>query len=860
MRRFVAYLLASVTIFLGVGVTFKPVATSINPDLSYRKGQAITFRISHEDEETEEVSEEELLDYAQIAEDRLKAFDVTDYKIEVRKAMTKDDTHDTFTITCTANNTDEYDYISKIICANPKISFATAKGEAQVIEEDFSWHENDATIEYDGNASVLVLKIPDKAKTKVDALIEEAKKEEGEEPEPETNEGEETKPSIVMWLNYEEGDDYEKREEDINIKNKIFNECRSDSFYHGSETTAIQIRYEPAGASKFEIQAAYRKALCACNILNAEETEFKCVKLGSEIVDPSIEELIYYGSHAELAMSATLISLMVSYAVTALILAIFCRITSIAILASATLSTFLTFGLFVFFKPLFNVGALVGLLIVMGTGLFSGLAHNHYLHEEVYKGRSLKKANYEASKKTTLLTVDSSVILALLGIFIYFIGGSTVASLGAVLIFGAALNVLVNTFVLKGLMWLVTNNTKTQDQLKMFGINKKHVPNLAKEEKPTYFGPYTRYNFAKKSKLTGVIAGAILLAGSVGMITFKAVNGNMFNAGDYFVTKNEFCISSTTSVNESDPIGSLDTFKADVLNKITINGTDKRLGYIDDISHYEYQYHDSSKEDDHVIHYNIVTITSDINATYSYSYKDTSKEPKIGELFEVFETAIQDNYGTVFDNFTQREVQAFDLPSNAGFILLANVMAVTISALYLWIRYRASRAVTTLIIGASSALITIGAMSLLRITATPVMAVAASLVTMFSLLYSLYILHKDKDLIRDERIRDYDTRKSTLIKAHQMATEPAINLTAVFICTMVICFGFGPHQFIAIFLSAFIGGLVSVAMNLFLFTSVTQYFEKQISQIKLPEIKLRKKKVVVKDNELSEAIFIGIND
>ncbi|MCQ2752886.1 MAG: hypothetical protein MJ206_01335 [Bacilli bacterium] len=854
MRRFVAYLLASVTIFLGVGVTFKPVATSINPDLSYRKGQAITFRISHEEDEEHTVTEEELLDYAQIAEDRLKAFDVTDYKIEVRKntEFSEDDTTGTFTITCTANNSDEYDYISKIICANPKISFDTVNGTLPVDEDGFSWHENEATIEYDGNASVLVLKIPDKAKTKVDELIEKAKEEEGDDPDPETNEGEDPGPSIVMWLNRVEGDDYDKRDDDINIKNKIFNECRSDSFYHTGKTDEIQIRYEAAGSSKFEIQAAYRKALCACNVLNAKETEFKCVKLGSEIVEPTIEELINYGSHAELAMSATLISLMVSYAVTAIILAIFCRITSIAILASATLSTFLTFSLFVFFKPLFNVGALVGLLIVMGAGLFSGLAHNHYLHEEVYKGRSLKKANYEASKKTTLLTVDSSVVLALLGIFIYFIGGSTVASLGAILIFGSVLNVLVNTFVLKGLMWLVTNNTKTQDQLKMFAINKKHVPNLAKEEKPTYFGPYTRYNFAKKRKLVGIIAGAVLLAGSIGMITFKAVNGDMFNAGDYFVTKNEFCISSTTGANESDPIGSIDTFKADVLNKIMIAGTDKHLGYVDDISRYEYQYHDSSKEADYLIHYNIVTVTSDVTALYSYNGGDP--EP----LYDIFHFAVGD-YSSVL-NVTQREVQAYDLPSNAGFILLANVMAVTVSAFYLWIRYRASRAVSTLIIGASSALTTIGVMSLLRITATPVMAIAASLVTMFSLLYSLYILHKDKDLIRDERIRDYDTRKNTLVKAHQMATEPAINLTAVFICTMVICFGFGPHQFIAVFLSAFIGGLVSVAMNLFLFTSITQYFEKQISQIKLPEIKLRKKKVAVQDNELSEAIFIGIND
>ena len=86
MRRFIAYLLASITIFLGIGIAFKPVVTSMNADLDFRDGREITFRLSEHEESGEEIPDDPTDDtatkyYADVMKDRLTSYGVDNYTI-----------------------------------------------------------------------------------------------------------------------------------------------------------------------------------------------------------------------------------------------------------------------------------------------------------------------------------------------------------------------------------------------------------------------------------------------------------------------------------------------------------------------------------------------------------------------------------------------------------------------------------------------------------------------------------------------------------------------------------------------------------------------------------------------------------
>lgn len=846
MRRFIAYILASITILLGVGVAFKPIATKINTDISYRDGKQITLKLTNRDDEKQPIEDEKAaIDYAKIVETRLKAYGNTDYKIVTHG-------NDTITVTLTASNDAEYTSIGNLLAINPKIEIDTAKDSYPVSDTDgsFSWHETNAYLTYEGSSTILIKPIPASAKEKVGELIKKAKEEEGSkstnaDPEPAKE------PSIALWMNRNEGERYADKSKDRNIASKIIFEFRSDTFYRDSNNDSFQIAYKPVSNSPTDIRNSYNQALYSLNLLNASETTYNCTVLHIDTVPATVEPLLIYGAHVRIAMSSTFIALLVTLILISLILALFYRLGAIAIISTSTLFAFLSFMVFVFFKPIFNIAALTGIIGVFLSSIFIGVAYNHYVHEEVYKGRSLKKANYEASKKTTLLTIDISVIMMLIGLLMFFIGGTTVHSFGIMFIIGSVLNLFINTFILKGLMWLLTNANNVQKNYKYLNIKGEVVPDLSKEEKPSYFGPYEGRNFTKRKKLSAIIFSSLLIASLVGIITFSVTSKTIFNAGDYFNVTNQVRVKINQDADLPKPNPPL----KETLDKVINTNTGKTFSYNANIADFSYQYFDSVKKQEYIDYYYIIDVTEkDVNASI-YSYNGSPMSP----LDDTLSIALKD--ALFNEDVIIRKTQAYNLPSNANFILLAMIIANAVCSFYLWIRYRASRALTLFIMSSSIDVIAIGILTLTRLVATPVMAVGVGLTSTFVLLAGLYILHKDKDLIRDERVRNNITRQEVLKKATWRAFAPLSIFAIASIFVSLIFFGFGSRAFNATFFMCTLAIIATVFMIMTLFNPIANFFDERFMRIKLPKIK-RKKKKAIKNNsgEPSEAIFIGIND
>ncbi|MCQ2796684.1 MAG: hypothetical protein MJ213_05265 [Bacilli bacterium] len=499
MRRFIAYILTSITIFLGIGVAFKPVATSINADLDFRDGREITFRLSDREESEEQLPTDPTDDtatkyYADIMKTRLTAYGIDNYTITTSG-------NDTVKVTLATSNQAECDNVSKLLCTNPKIQICNlpkddpdpekAVSEIPVIDTDkYSWHDNKAYLTFNGALTTLVMPIPVDAQKTAEEMVEAAKKYEGDTPQPESNDDPEPEPekqSIVLWMDRADDDEYEDKNNPNVAKKIIYDQFNSTNFYYGDKKDAFQISFIPAGSDIKSITDSYNQACLMMNLLNASETNFDCEAIQTEIIPANVENLLIYGNQVNIAMSATFISLIVAFVIISLILVLFYRLGAIAIVSTMAAHTFLTLLFFTLFRPAFNISAMVGLIVVALGALVTSIAHNNYLKEELYKGRNLKKANYEASKKTTLLTVDISVLTAIAGIILYFLGGASVSSMGVILVIGSVLNILINTFVLKGMMWLLTNNTSFQSKEKyfLFNVESKKVPDLTKEEKPT---------------------------------------------------------------------------------------------------------------------------------------------------------------------------------------------------------------------------------------------------------------------------------------------------------------------------------------------------------------------------------------
>ncbi len=869
MRRFVAYILASITLFLGIGIAFKPIVTSINADLDFRDGREITFRLSDRDDENDIKPEDEAPEYyADVIESRLVSYGIDNYTIR-----TSGD--DTVKVTLTTSNTDECARIAKLLCVNPEIELCNLGKEGSEeekvdehpvnddIEGKYSWHDSKAYLTYDGASTVVVMPIPSEMQQTCEEMFELAKKYEGggDDPEPSNDDPEPAKQSIILWMDRREGDEYANKVNPNIAKRIIYDQFNTSNFYYGDNKEAFKITFTPTGADLNSITTSYNEARLMMCMLNASETKFDCTDIHTEIIPANVENLLIYGKDVNIKMSATLVSIIIAFVVISLILLLYFRLGAIAIIATTSTEAFLTLTFFTQFGAIFNIAALVGLLVVTLSSLVSSLAYNANLREELYKGRNLKKANYEASKKTTLITVDVSILLFIAGTVLYFLGGPMISSVGVMLTIGSVLNILINTFILKGMMWLLTNNTVFQDKkyYSYFKVDNKRVPDLSLEEKPNYFGPYANKDFTKKKKLSGIISGVLLLASVVGLIAFGAT-GKLFNSSAYYSPYNEatFSIESDTEGGSHPTIDEVETkLKQIYVNKST------QLVY-KDVTYYEYSYVKSEDGDKYetayLQNYRFLVGNADMTSEIYYVKEgegfSTGMELKdaINEVMEEFNLNIEET--RVYTN------NIYNIPNDAGIVVASGFITIFAFSVYMLIRrFRASRILTVFATSTVGGAFALGFISLTRVVATPVLSLTIIATMLLTTMMGLFILHKDKELIKDERLKDLATRKAVLKKANALALVPMIVFSIIAIYSAINFFGLGHKAYLALFFSLALGLLMNAVLILTWFLPANNYLDEQFSRVNLPKIKLRKKeKIKEKSNTPEEAIFIGIND
>ena len=214
-------------------------------------------------------------------------------------------------------------------------------------------------------------------------------------------------------------------------------------------------------------------------------------------ITASIETLVNYD---RIAWNRTLSATLFVLVVLALILVVYYRIAAVAIGTISITSAYLGLLSTIWFSAEFSIFGILGVVAVAVASIISGAIYMSKLKSESYRGRSLKKANTEASKKSLLPIIDVNIIVIIFGVFAYIFGGPVFRAFGAITVIGGLFSILLNTLGLKGMMWLVTNATCFNGKYEMFGINSERVPNIINEEKQSYFGAYAEKRFNEEEK------------------------------------------------------------------------------------------------------------------------------------------------------------------------------------------------------------------------------------------------------------------------------------------------------------------------------------------------------------------------
>lgn len=885
-RRLIGYLLLAATLIVSVIVMVNPVFTKMTPGREFTNGNEFVYQLRQKDvgeDESSVVTDKGAADeVAKIMVERLENYQIEDYSVVVSG-------DDMIRVSLSTNDETELNYIRKYLAfSGGDFSLAGKNEETRISHNDvfkditaYIIHEQDL-VPY----VIIPVSNPDKIKT----LIETVNPTSGEPEQAnrrnkvrfEGDEEESKDPDIFLWANWEEGDTYEKATADASVTGqKIIAQFVSDNIWYtksSTENTELQFLCGFADSEgnydATKLKQANQQAKYLCNLINATAFDYDVVDLfvtesASGVTynqirsDATIENLLNLGSDVNVnIMAGTMIGSIVALLIIALVLFYFYHLTAIGMFANTLATIFLSYLLFITMNATFNVAAFFGGILIATGSLIAELYYANKFKEEVYKGRNFKKANQEATKKASLVSLDVTVVMMILGIFLYFLGGNALRPMGILAFFGGLISLLMNLLVFRLLNYLLTNSTNLIDNYKAFNIDESLVPH-GDEEKEVFEGPYANKDFSMKKKPTFIALVSLLVCALAGAITFTAIDGNALNVTAANQDNSELIISLK---DDNPEISNYDEFVSTVIPNVLVN--DKAIAYkdVEVENREEYDY--------------LTTITTKYTyfiVSFDGKAPNENLKYKVGELIHNVDT-LEEAFEGVILSKTTLNADDIDLSlkvahetvqtPHQGFIMLATLIGVIVATIYLSLRYRPSRGLAVGGLTLAVTTITFGWLALVRIPTNAITTLLIPMVALYALLTSIFFLTKAKDLYLDEKDLSLDNRKVLTNKA--VATSAAITYITAIISTLglVMLFGFGNISCSIAILGVILGIIVFSIFFLLLVGPCVNLLEKYLAKIKLPEgkkkdkkkrrekIKLQKKN----SSEPQETIFIGIND
>ena len=891
MRRLWAYIIASVTALILVGVGFVQVFTNSTFNIEYSSGTEMTFRVANVDENGDEIdmgNEKGADNIAEVMESRLNTFGVSRYKVETQN-------QDTVKVTLKAQSSSDLNRISTYLSFNGSLALSNAHDTVlttSTSDENPSFLPKNAKAYLKTSRGYPNIVLPvdvdnEYYQAMLQETVDDVKDGKTDFAEATTSQDEEGNDNtsykyyFYLWFNWDDAqctfdnikDGKQAASDRLLMKFQILedNQFYYDDGKNNKLYSPVNIDNNGDGvATPEEKEMGYKSARYIVNLINASELDYKVTYLYSKTVDAWSENLV---SEGHIAMSRTFLATVAGILVLSALLVLFYRLGALSVVTNSIISVFAAIGFTILFKAEFSAFAIIALVAVAIASLASGTIYLHKIKEEAYRGRSLKKANSEASRKALLPIIYINVILIIMGAFSYIFGGTLMRSFAVITVFGGIASLIANLIIHRLLMWLATNTTSLTGKYEVFGIDSEKVPDLINEEKQTYYGDFAEKDMTKNKLPVGIVALVVAIASLAGGITFGAINnGQIYRQKEaveatqiYFETSYEHsALKEEASINkilESTKI----YHEGDEANAVTLKSLTSLVEERDTWTEV-----DPEDEATTITHYTyLVTLNGDYDPeSYLASFDDGTVTIAGGnKINDMFNSYAADHLVDGKDHISMKRSVVVGSESPIAFpIGLASLVGILVSGVYLMLRYRLSRGLTALILALGTSATAWGLFSLCRMAVGNYVLGAVPVVGFFALIACVFIANKERDLLSDDKVKDNSMahRQETLLKANSHIMSYSLSFFVLPLWIAVDFFGFGSASTAWMFVSLALFMAVAYALSFVLYAPVSSFFYRSMKLDNIERKGKRKKKnnkrVVKKSAEPEEAVFIGIND
>ncbi len=881
MRRLIAYISLAVSLIIATALTIIAPIKGLNSNLEYSNGREFVYKISPKANDEGIVVDEFLPDDAideifDVMDQRMETFGVSEYQLAKEGS-------DIIRATASLDG-DQYDRLRVYLNYNANFTIRIAKDDetTAIADAEQMFDGVKARIEYRGPYPFIIIPLSDPVWFQ-DNIVSVAEKIQQEEQAP-TEDGSQPEivdnAKIVLWSDFNpDTDSYEKSREDNEVAGKLFLSFDYRSMFWNEDKTEIAVASPIEGYNEQnsyttqQIMEATETARFMVNVFNAGTLNYDVEFLfQNQIVNPTVEPLLVFGQSDRVALSRTVVALALAFIFIFIVIGLIYRLPVFAVVSSFMVTMLGTLLLFNAIAVEISTSAIIGFIFTGLLAVFGSVTYLSKFRNEVYRGRSFKKAHAEASRRSSVYNLDALIVSLIIGVVVYFTAGPAVIGFGTVLIFGSIVGLVSILFHNSIVYWLLANNTSTQKNYKIYGVDEHKVANLLENEKPSYFGRFAATNPKTKAKLYTSIFATVFVAGVATLSVFASLGRNPLSlqVQDENLTRVYFRVSENSSVAPSSQTLSPDL----ILGSITFENEPLELVKVDDLVSYEtHSYSTKEGEGENVIvteyTYLVYEVLGEFNGEEVVDYNFATlalsgSAPLIDALTEMVEQA--DPNATVSVNHVQKQAVSPSVVS----VVIVSLITVGFTSLYIAIRFGLAKGISNLFVTSSVSLGVLLFFIATRITVHPLTALGALVAVLTVALINVIIHNYQKDLRRDSFFRDLNREEKERLGL-TMSLTPLYVIYILSAVAFIFFMAIAPYVVSMVYVSVLLAVLIALLATTRLNLSLNQVIQGFVTKLGALKLKLPKSKRALhrenarrnvrgRTNEPEEAVIIGIND
>jgi SecD/SecF fusion protein len=504
MRRFIAFIILGITLMTMSVINIPSIGDNMNQGIEFKGGFEILYQVL--DQNGSEYTDNEVTSAVSAAAEVISSrIDIAG----VKNPLITIEGRDSIRVTVASRSEQETRSIRDLLTSNAEITFRDVN-DRLLASADQLLEENGARLDYSEGQPVVALDIRD------NDLFEEITSYISGLSNPEDR-------RIVIWLGFNEvyssgvnefgfsGDKYQEISQNPQASNKLV-----------SDATVNQTFFDDVIITgSFSAESAKQIAdLILAGTIDFSLQEISVSSVGASYGDEAFNRSLIAGIIGLAAVAALMIYLYgIAGVASAITLFVFVLITLIA---------------FNLLRGEYGPDTIAATVVGIGMAVDANIIVFERIKDELYKGKTLRNAFYEGTRKSLSSIVDANITTLIAGFSLYFFGTRTVRGFATMLIISLFFTMIIVVFLAQLMVSLVAQSQYFQNKPHLFGAKKKYIPDLSKGEARKAYNFFEKFNFFKNIKRYIFVPLIIFGIGVVAIGGFGLATGEPLNLGLQF--------------------------------------------------------------------------------------------------------------------------------------------------------------------------------------------------------------------------------------------------------------------------------------------------------------------------------------